>query len=426
VIEALRARGLWRSLLAVGAACLIVLLSMLVPSQPSVAIGAGILLLAAGLVLTAPSLLLAAVFATAFAYWRVGPASINMSMGDAVTLLALAAALPYVPWQSRTLRTILAGLAFYLALLAVSVLGTLTQAAAIEWLHRGVLFGGAILIGAAVAHRGYVAVALKAVVYAATIVAAVAIFDTVTQGLQPAYPLGMHKNAAGPLLAMVLVILIIAPWRTQIRPATVRHLRILIIAGLLATQSRGAALALVAVVAIYAMRHRSARQRAPLFFLAATLLLIVLSVVTLQDQQQNNPKFNGVTLRVNTIDDALNNVWANHPYIGGGLKYFKSAGTQAGGAEQIFVAELSEAGLIGLIALLGLLGNTLRVLRPRRDVIGETAFLVFLLMFLYSLTAIFWIAGTLTLPMLLVGLAASEEEAGARPSAKDALSNTGA
>jgi hypothetical protein len=236
----------------------------------------------------------------------------------------------------------------------------------------------------------------------------------------------MNKNAAGPLLAMVIVILIVAPWRTQIRAATVRHLRIFIILGLLATQSRGAALALVAVVAIYAMRHRSARQRAPMFFLAATLALIALSVVTLQDQQQSNPNFNGVTLRVNTIDDAFNNVWANHPFVGGGLKYFKSAGAQAGGAEQIFVAELAEAGLIGLIGLIGLLGNTLRVLLPRRDVIGETAFLVFVLMLLYSLTAIFWIAGTLTLPMLLVGLAAGEDEGNARPTANDAVSNTGA
>jgi hypothetical protein len=424
VIEALRAERLGRIFAALGAAALVVILAMLIPSQPSLAIGVGVLLLAAGLVLAAPALLLAAVFATSFAYWRVGPTSVNMSVGDAVTLLALVAALPYVPWRSRTLRKILAGLAFYLGLLLVTVLGHATQAAATEWLHRAVLFGGAIVIGAAVAHRGQIAVALKAVVYAAAIIAVASIYSALTSGFQPAYPFGMNKNAAGPLLAMVVVVLIVAPWRTGIRPLTVRHLRILIVVGLLATQSRGAALSLVAVVAIYAMRHRSARQRAPMFFLAAMLALIAASVVTLQDQQVNNPDFNGIVLRANTIDDALNNVWADHPYVGGGLKYFKSASAQAGGAEQIFVTELAEAGIIGLIGLIGLLGNTLRVLLPRRDTIGETAFLVFVLEILFALTAIFWIAGTLTLPMLLVGLAAGEETTTAARRTRGSLSNT--
>jgi O-antigen ligase len=189
----------------------------------------------------------------------------------------------------------------------------------------------------------------------------------------------------------------------------VRHFRLLIIAGVFATQSRGAFLGLVACIAIYAIRHERARQRAPIFSLTVALVLITISVVTLKDESKNNPRFNGVDLRVNTIDNAFNDVWAVHPFTGGGLKYFQASFDQVGGAEQIFVAELAEAGIIGLLGLLVLLATTWRVLYRRRDPVGEAALLVFVLMCLYALTAAFWVAGTLTLPMLMVGLAVGDE-----------------
>ena len=78
----------------------------------------------------------------------------------------------------------------------------------------------------------------------------------------------------------------------------------------------------------------------------------------MRDQNQNNPRFNGVDLRVNTIDNAFNDVWAVHPFVGGGLKYFQASFNQAGGAEQVFVAELAEAGIVGLFGLLFLLQGT--------------------------------------------------------------------
>jgi O-antigen ligase len=339
-----------------------------------------------------------------------------MSAGDAVTFLALGAAIPLVPWRNRSLRRVLTGLAFYLALLAIAVASHPTSRARNEWVHRAVIFGGAVLIGAAIAHRHQVRNALRAVVGAAALVSIAAVIDTVTSGFQAAYPFGMHKNGAGPMLAMVAIVLIAAPWRLEMRPIVIRHVRILVILGVFATQSRGAGLALVVAIAFYAVRHKQARQRAPIFFMTIALILVAVSVVTLQDQQENNPKFNGVTLRSNTIDDALHQVWEAHPFTGGGLKYFAAAYNTAGGAEQIFVAELSEAGIIGLFGLLVLLANTFFVLYRRRDALGEACFLAFVVEICYALTGIFWVAGTLTLPMLLVGLAVGED--GSTPSAR--------
>ena len=398
------ARVAWVTAIVIGA----IAVALMVPGKPGFATFIALGLLAAGVILTAPTLLLAAVFATTFAYWRVGPNSINMSISDAITVLAICAAAPYIPWKNRALQRILVGLAFYLALILISVLAHATQQSVAEWLHRSVLYGGCVVIGAAAADRGQTKLAMKAFIYSGAVVSVISIYATITSGLEPAFPLGMHKNAAGPLIAMGIVILIAAPWRAGIRPSWVRHLRVLLVLGLFATQSRGAGLALVGVIAIYAMRHREARQRVPIFFLTVSLALIVASAVTLQEENVDNPKFNGVDSRVGTYDVALGDVWSAHPFVGGGLRWFDTPGANAGVPHDIVVAELSETGIIGLVGLVILIGNTLYVLWPRRDPLGEAAFLIFLFEVLFGITGIFWLAGTLSLPMLMVGLAVAE------------------
>jgi O-antigen ligase len=390
---------------------LITVLAMLVPSRTAVAFGIGLLLLAAGLVLSAPAVLLAGVFATTFAYWRVGPASFDISLGDAVTILALCAAVPFVPWHSRTLRRVLLGFVAYMAVLLVAVLANPTDRAIAEWAHRSLLIGGALLIGAAAGSRGQAALALKAFIYAGAAVAVLSIADTLTSGFNPAYPLGMHKNGAGPLMGMGVVLLIAAPWRLELRPSTVRHLRVLLIAGVFATQSRGAGLALVAVIAIYAMRHPSARRRAPIFFLVVSLVLLVVSALTLQENTENNPQFNGVQLRENAYDIAIDDVWKPHPLLGGGLRWFVDPQSTAGAIHNSVISELSEAGIIGLGGYIAMFATFLLVLFPRRDQLGEAALLILIFYLLFGLTAIFWIAGMITLPMLVVGLAIGEVSA---------------
>jgi hypothetical protein len=396
--------------IALAAICVVAVcaLATQIPFRPGFALGVGVLALGTGVVLTAPVLLLAGVFVTTFAYWRVGPGTLNMSIGDATTVLAVMAALPFVPWRSRALRRILAGFVFYMLVLAVVVLATPTEKAMAEWAHRWILFAGALLIGAAAGYRKQTQLALKAFLLAAAVVAVTAIINAVTSGFQPAFPFGMHKNAAGPLMAMGVLILIAAPWEVGFRPSFVRHLRVLLIIGVFATQSRGAGLAVVAAIAIYAMRHPSARQRAPVFFLLIAIALLVVSAFTLDSETQDNPKFNGITLRENSNEVALDTIWARNYALGGGLRWFTDAANIAGTPHNVVVSELSESGIAGLAALLIVFGNTAWFMHRRRDPLGETAFLVLIFYLLFGLTAIFWIAGMVTMPMLLVGLAVGE------------------
>ena len=386
-------------------------LALTIPSRPTFALGVAILLLALSIVLAAPSLLFALVFGATYAYWRVGPGTLNMSVCDAVTLAALVAAIPYVPWQSRVLRRVLMGLAFYLALIGVSLLAHPTDRAIAEWFHRGVLFGGAVLIGAAVANRRETGIVLRTFVYAGALVSLSAVYESVTSGFDPAYPFTMHKNLAGSLLSVGIVVLVVAPIQLRFRRATTRFLLVLLVAGLAATQSRGAALALVAVLAVHVIRSRRGRRRAPMFLLVMSLVLIVGSVVTLEDELKSNPRFNAIEARVNAFDYAVNDVWLQHPLTGGGLRWFQEFGTSNAGVHDLVLAELSEVGLIGLFGLIVLLGNTTVELVRRRSRVREMALLVFLFQILFGVTQILWVAGSLTVTMLMVGLAVGERPA---------------
>jgi O-antigen ligase len=386
----------------------VVLLAIALPRHPELALGAAVLLLVLSFTLAAPSLLLAIAFVAAFAYWRVGPTSVNISVCDTVTVLALIAAVPYVPWKSRALRRVLGALCVYLALIAIAVAAHPTRAALLEWPHRAVLVGGAVLIGAAVARRGETAIALRAYVLGGAVVAIGAIYESLTTGFSPAFPFGMHKNAAGSFLAIAVIIMIVAPVRPGLRARTIRFLRILCIVGLAATQARGAALALVAAIAIYAIRNRRARQRAPIFFLVLSVGLIVASVVTLQEEVVENPQFNAIDTRRDSFDIAINDVWLANPIVGGGLRWFQEGDPFNPGIHNVAIAELSEVGVIGFVGLLILMGNLLVVLNRQRTSMGELALLVLVFLLLFSFTGILWAAGAITITMLVVGLAVGE------------------
>jgi uncharacterized membrane protein YhaH (DUF805 family) len=65
--------------------------------------------------------------------------------------------------------------------------------------------------------------------------------------------------------------------------------------------------------------------------------------------------------------------------------------------------------VVGFVGLLGLLATTAAVLWRRRDGLGRAALMVFLFEVAFALTGIFWLAGTLTMPMLVVGLAIGDD-----------------
>lgn len=376
------------------------------------ALVAAIVALAAAVL--APAVVMAAAFPATFGYWRVGPAAAGMSVADAVTILGALASIPYVPWRTPLMRQILLPFALYVGLLAVSVAAHPSTRTLTELGHRVLLVVGAMMIGAALANLGHTRLALRMLFAFASVVAAAAIVFTLTHRLAAAYPFGIQKNTSGSLLASCLVIAVSAGHLLELPRRWTIPLYAVISLGFLSSQSRGAMLALVAVLFVFVARHGRGRVRiwAPVL-LGVTVVVLGLAATSYNERDlavtSANAKYNSLNSRVDVYTYALENQFKPHPVVGAGMKWFKVGDSIANGPHNFVVAELSETGLIGLFGLLVFAGITLNSLRRRHGRTAEVAYLVLLERLLDSLLGIFWVAGTATLPFLVIGLAIGEE-----------------
>ncbi len=365
----------------------------------------------------APLLVLIGVFPATFAYWRVGPASVDMSVTDALTIVAIVAALPFVPWRSPTLRRILVAALAYAALLALTVVAHPATRSAIEVVHQTSLVAGAMLIGAAVAQLGKVRLALRALVLTGAVVSVAAGVDTLAHRLQPAYPFGMQKNGAGDLVVMCLVVLLTVPHRLGWSRLWIALVSTTLLIGLAASESRGAALALVAVFALHLIRRRrrgSAGRIARLapLLMVASIALIGISVATYRSRDLNpaTAKFNSVNTRLDTYSYAIGQKWEPNLVFGAGLKWFFAPDSAYGVPHDLVIDELSEAGLVGMVGMVVLLWVIVAAMRRSVSDLGETGYLAVMAHILQATVDVFWVAGPGTLPFLIVGLAVGDEQ----------------
>jgi len=392
-------------------------LAALAASQPVVALGliGGVAVVV--LALLTPAVVLVAMFPATFAYWRVGPASVDMSVTDALTIVAILAALPFVPWRSPTLRRILVATAGYCAILAVTVVVHPAQRSVVEVVHQASIVAGAVLIGSAVSRLGYARLALRALLVTAAVISWAAAIDTVAHKLQPAYPFGIQKNAAGELIVMGLVVLLTVPHRLRWSRLMVGFMAVTLLGGLVASESRGAALALVAVFALHLLRQRKAgsstriTRLAPLL-LVVSVLLIGISVITYQARDLNpqTEQFNSVNSRLDTYSYAIDHKWEPNLVFGAGLKWFFAPDSTYGVPHDLVIDELSEAGIVGLLGMIVVLWVLLAAMRRSTSDLGEAGYLVLVARILEATVGVFWVAGPGTLPFLIVGLVVGDEE----------------
>jgi len=369
---------------------------------------------AVAMVLPVPVLL--AVAPSTFGYWRVGPAALDMSVADAMVVIGTLAALPYVPWRNRALRLMLVALAFYTAVMAVSVVASPSTAAAFEVAHRAVMVAGSLFIGAALATLGRARAALRVFLAACVVVALAAIAVGVSSGLEPAYPFGMHKNAVGALLASGLLVLVATRSTLGLGGMLTIGGGVTILAGLLASQSRGAALGLAAASAVYLFRHGGQRwvRFAPVI-LVVSLAMLAFAILSFNAEQSSvqgtsAAQHSSYTTRISTYSYAIEHVWKPHVLFGSGPRWFMLPGAGAGVPHNLVIQELSETGIVGLGGLTLLLGVMLARLWRMRTPLGDAGFLVLSERILDSMLGILWVAGTGTLPFLVVGLAVGDDE----------------
>lgn len=385
-------------------------------------VAAAVSLTAAALLLTAcfvwPAAIMVSTFPASFATWRVGPAVIDMSAADLLAFLGAVASLPFVPWHGKAFRAALLATAGYCAVVGVAAVAHPSPAALVEVVHRFVMVMGAVCIGAAVVRTGHVTAALRSLVVVAAVFSAAAVVDTLTHQFRPAYPLGVAKNAGGVLLTLTFLVIFFAEPHLNWSRKSTAPLGALILVGLAATQSRGAALALVVTLGIYFIRTswhgdaRRLRKATPLFILIA-IGLFVAGTISLQSENASlagvNSKFTSVASRQETYKAAYNGVIKPHPIFGAGPKWFTKPGALAGEPHNMLIDETASTGVIGLGAFLVFLWVLFRLLNGGSTVLERLAWYALAARVVAAMVDIFWVAGPNTLPFLLVGLAIGAE-----------------
>lgn len=370
-------------------------------------------------IVTKPGAILVMALPATYLYYRVGPASTDISLADVSLGVALIAALPFVPWRAPTMRSMFRVLGVYLLILAIPVVAVFSQRSLVEWGHRSFLVAGGILVGAAIAATGRTVAALRAYLAASGVVAVAAVLDALGHlargdGFAPAYPFGIHKNSAGFLLAVALLTLIILPNMLKLARPTRTAAMTGLFLGIAACQARGSALTLVVVVVVWAIKEDKVRL-SPLAIVGATLLVIMsyVAVDAAFRADQPSAQFNSVNSRISTYDASLR-LWRSAPTVGAGLKYWRNpqfAGELAfGEPHDLVVSALGESGVIGLAALGCLVLGTIAVIARSRSQLATFAALLVTAKTVDSVVGIFWVAGTLTIAWIVVGMASATDE----------------
>jgi len=368
-----------------------------------------------------PIAMMIMVFPATYAYWRVGPAAVGMSVTDLLAMLGTIAALPYVPWQSPAFKRALLATTMYAVMLGVTDIAHPTKATLAETGHRFILVMGAICIGAALARLGRARLAMLTMLASSAVVALASIEYTLIHHLRPAYPFGMQKNSAGVLITMSFVMLFTGARVIALPRWLLFATGGLLLAGLAATQSRGSGLALIVVFAVYVMRNgwqgqfRKIARLAPVIIVASIGILAVAAVTytsrdaTLSGTQS---RYNTVGSRETAYSAAIDHVFIPSPLFGGGLKWFNRPGAPGILPHDLIVSELSEVGLFGTLGFVAWLWMLLLLCRRLRTEMGEMAWYVLVVRILAAMVDIFWAAGPGTLPFLVIGLAIGDDEAG--------------
>jgi O-antigen ligase len=179
--------------------------------------------------------------------------------------------------------------------------------------------------------------------------------------------------------------------------------------GVLAFQSRGAIIALVAGVLVTMARSPVIRRRtAPALVILVPLALFAFFSLDSQLERQQETGTSSITERDRYRDLAID-AWHASPMVGQGMRFFTS-GRYALDSDphNIIVASLSETGVVGLVALLGLLAFTLRVTWRLGSGLALAATAAVVARFTHGLFDVYWVAGTQLLPWILVGMALTD------------------
>jgi O-antigen ligase len=308
----------------------------------------------------------------------------------------------------RSLGHALIPVAVFQSLLLLAVIHRPTMAAAGEWGHRLIILAGGLLIGAYLIRCNRFRTAMGLLLALTIVMAGVAIGDATLHHLQPAYPLGINKNYAGGVFAGVALLVLAAPERHLPIGRLRLPLFVVVVSGLLATQSRGALVSLgVAIVVLELFRRRvDARALLAAGTAALTIGVSAVSIGAQIDQtSQSGSAFSSITQRQVYQAGALD-AFGDSPILGSGIRFFIRGGYGLqGDPHDVIVLMLAESGVVGLAAFAFLLGGTSFGLVSCGGDLAPVALAIVAMRFTNGLFDVYWQHGPLALSWIVVGAA---------------------
>jgi hypothetical protein len=339
----------------------------------------------------------------------------GISYSDALTAAASVLALPALAstTELRRLRAATGGVAVYLALLVPGLIASPSNRVFLEWTHRLVIVAGALVVGAWLVREHVERLALRMFAVVSVVVAIIAVYDSATNGFNPAFPIGLHKNFVGALFGGALVLLLAAPESVHVALA-LRFLAVTVIGlGLVASQSRGAELAAAAGVLIaFALNRTMHTARVKAFAVAVGVALAVVAGLSIRDQfnlGKADLSNSSAGVRVN-VEKVTRDIWHTSPMVGVGLKYYNSGnfGRFAVAPTNVIDNELAESGVIGLIGFVVFqVGVFAAGISRRGTPLVAAAVGMVGAQLLHGMVDIYWSGGVVTLPFLVLGIALS-------------------
>ena len=142
----------------------------------------------------------------------------------------------------------------------------------------------------------------------------------------------------------------------------------------------------------------------------AVIALTYVSVSTRDlSRSETEQKFNAINTRLDVVDTTLEVVWRPSPVVGGGLRFWTNPDALLVAPHDLIIGELGEAGVVGLAGLVALGWATIVALRRGRSDLATMALMVFVFRLTQGTADIFWVAGPLTISLILAGMGLTAE-----------------
>lgn len=370
------------------------------------AVLAALAVLAVGVAVAAPKLLIALALPSTLLMARVGGI---LSISDFV--LALATVLSFTVIKGRDLlpmRALMwAGVAYIAASLPAVILNPYS-ANVVEWVHEVVLILGSMVVGFTIGRSGQAAlsagiytIACVGIAIAATVAG---VYQLATEGsFGPVYLPELHKNTIGGALAVAIVLL-------YARPAWFRWPRLLswvaigaCVVGIAASGSRQGMVGAVVGLLVVALRRNPETGRIRVVPWLAAIPIAIAVFTLVDDQLAEDNQFNSAYQRLDWYAQTVE-IWRESPVFGVGLRWWYTgqyAAFQPPNAELEVLSSVGVVGLIGFLVMFLVAAIALWRLDPAYGTVGVA---VVATRFTQGQFDLYWVAGQASLLWIVAGI----------------------